>query len=281
VACALAKLGTASGFVGCVGTDALGQSLVDLLATIGVNQEGIQRHSAPTRQIEVLRSNTGDRQFAGFGGRATTEFADTHLQADLLPEALFHQAEYLVMGTLGLAYPETRQAIERALHLANQGFTKIVVDVNWRPMFWTEPHQAKPLILQLIQQVDFLKLSFEEAEWLYDTADPGTIAHQHGNAEGVIVTNGEYGCAYYVSENEGKIPAFPVHAIDTTGAGDSFVAGFVHQLCQRGIQALSNPETVYQIITYANAVGALTTLKAGAIAAQPTALDVEQFLRKQ
>jgi fructokinase len=280
VACALAKLGTASGFVGCIGTDALGQSLIDLLAEIGVNQEGIQRHSAPTRQIEVLRSETGDRQFAGFGGRATTEFADTHLQANLLPEPLFRQADYLVMGTLGLAYPETRQAMERALHLANQGFTKIVVDVNWRPMFWTEPHQAKPLILQLIQQVDFLKLSFEEAEWLYDTADPGSIAHQHGNAEGVIVTNGEYGCAYCVSENEGKIPAFPVHAIDTTGAGDSFVAGFVHQLCQRGILALTNPETVHQIITYASAVGALTTLKAGAIAAQPTALDVEQFLSK-
>jgi fructokinase len=279
VACALVKLGTPSGFVGCVGRDALGQTLVELLETIGVNQEGIQRHEAPTRQVEVLRSATGDRQFAGFGGRATTEFADTHLQADRLPETLFNTADYLVMGTLELAYPDSHQAMERAVALANRGFMKIVVDVNWRPMFWADPDQAKPMILNFIRQADFLKLSYEEAEWLYGTADPGAIVHQHGNVEGVLVTNGEHGCAYCLSENEGKIPAFPIQALDTTGAGDSFVAGFVHQLCRHGIRALSTPDTAHQIVVYASAVGALTALKPGAIAAQPTVSEVEAFLK--
>jgi fructokinase len=45
-----------------------------------------------------------------------------------------------------------------------------------------------------------------------------------------------------------------------------------------GIQSLSNPETAKQIVTYASAVGALTTLKPGAIASQPTTAQVEAFL---
>lgn len=278
VACALVKLGTPAGFVGCVGADEPGTVLVELLGSIGVNQDGIQRHGAPTRQIEVLRTAAGDRQFAGFGGRSTTEFADTHLQADQLPGELFAQADYLVMGTLGLASPETRQAMNHALKLADRGYMKILVDVNWRPMFWEDPAQAKPIIQEFIKDIDFLKLSKEEAEWLFDTADPGAIAHRHGEVEGVLVTDGEHGCAYCLSDNEGKIPAFAVDVVDTTGAGDSFVAGFLHQVCKHGIHALSDPKLAKQMIVYASAVGALTATQAGAIAAQPTAQEVEAFL---
>lgn len=281
VACALPKLGTASGFVGCVGEDEPGEQLVDLLETVGVDTTGVQRHGAPTRQIEVLRSRSGDRQFAGFRGRATTEFADTHLQADLLPVDLFNRADYLVMGTLGLAYPETREAMEYGLTLSDRGYLKILVDVNWRPMFWEDPDQAKPIILKFIQDIDFLKLSLEEAEWLFDTADPGAIAHRHGNVEGVLVTDGGKGCAYCLSGSEGKLPAFATQVVDTTGAGDSFVAGFLHQLCQKGVQALSDAATAQTMVTYASAVGALTTTKAGAIAAQPTAAEVKAFLMQR
>lgn len=281
VACALMKLGTPSGFIGCVGEDEAGETLIDVLESLGVNVEGVQRHSAPTRQIEVLRSTTGDRQFAGFGGRSTTVFADTHLQADLLPEDLIDRAEYVVMGTLGLAAPETRQAMQHMLEVADRGYLKIVVDVNWRPMFWVDPDKAKPIILEFINHVDFLKLSLEEAEWLFDTADAGAIAHHYGSLEGVLVTDGERGCSYCLSDQEGHIPAFAVRTIDTTGAGDSFVAGFVHQLCQYGIPALNNPVLAKTIVIYASAVGALTATRAGAIDAQPTAAEVKAFLAQQ
>ena len=71
---------------------------------------------------------------------------------------------------------------------------------------------------------------------------------------------------------------FSVPVVDTTGAGDSFLAGLIHQLLIHGIQSLSNPETARAIVTYASAVGALTTTKPGAIASQPTATEVEAFL---
>lgn len=284
VACGLAKLGTPAGFVGCVGQDALGNGLVELLQSIGVDITGVQRHpTAPTRAVYVVRSLAGDRTFAGFGDRNTTEFADTYLQPDQLSVAQFERADFLVLGTLELAYPDSRAAIGQALQLANQHYVKILVDVNWRSVFWPDEASALPLIHALIEQADFLKLSEEEAEWLYNTVDPGVIAHRLGSVEGVLVTAGEKGCAYYLGGNEGRIPAFKIEVEDTTGAGDSFVAGLLHQLCQHGLNRLADPDVARSIVGYASAMGALTTTRAGAIAAQPTAAEVEafQYLQQQ
>ncbi len=279
VACALVKLGTPAGFIGTLGEDEPGNALFKLLQDEHVDTTGVQRHpTAPTRQVYVVRSESGDRTFAGFGEYDTSEFADTRLKASELPHSLFHEADFLVLGTLELAYPESAKAIHRALDLAEQYDLKIVLDVNWRPVFWTNPDIAPATIQELFKRVDFLKLALEEAEWLFDTTDAGAIAHRLGSVEGVLVTDGDKGCAYCLGENESKLPAFSIPVVDTTGAGDSFLAGFVHQLLIHGIQSLSNPETAKKVVTYASAVGALTTLKPGAIASQPTAAEVEAFL---
>ncbi|MBC1241412.1 carbohydrate kinase [Nostoc sp. 2RC] len=279
VACALVKLGTPTAFIGAVGEDEPGNALVKLLEDVGVETTGVQRHpTAPTRQVYVTRDLAGDRTFAGFGEYDTSEFADTRLSAKHLPSSLFQEADFLVLGTLELAYPESEQAVYRALELAEQYDLKIVLDVNWRPVFWHDPNIAHQKIPELFNKVDFLKLSKEEAEWLFETADPGAITYRLASIEGVLVTDGENGCTYCLGENEGKLPSFSIPVVDTTGAGDSFLAGFVHQLRQYGIHSLRDAETAKRIVTYASAVGALTTIKAGAIASQPTAAEVEAFL---
>ncbi|MEH2174984.1 carbohydrate kinase family protein [Nostoc sp.] len=279
VACALVKLGISAGFIGAVGEDEPGNALVKLLQDVGVETTGVQRHpTAPTRQVYVTRDLAGDRTFAGFGQYDTAEFADTRLQAKQLSDSLFQEADFLVLGTLELAYPESEAAINRALELAEHYDLKIVLDVNWRPVFWKEPNIAHQKIPELFKRVDFLKLSKEEAEWLFETADPGAITYRLASIEGVLVTDGENGCTYCLGENEGKLPSFSIPVVDTTGAGDSFLAGFIHQLSQYGIHSLRDAETVKRIVTYASAVGALTTIKPGAIASQPTAAEVEAFL---
>ncbi|MGP1387506.1 MAG: carbohydrate kinase family protein [Thainema sp.] len=279
VACALVKLGTPAAFIGCVGQDAPGETLVNLLNEIGVNTQGVQRHAtAPTREIYVVRSQTGDREFAGFKQYDTTAFADTRLQADQLDVQLFDEADFLVLGTLELAYPDTRAAIAAALDLAEQRYLKVALDVNWRPVFWPDPDAALPLIRDILPRIDFLKLSEEEGEWLFGTTDPGAIARQLEDIEAVFVTQGAKGCAYYISGNEGRAPALPVEVEDTTGAGDGFLAGVVHQLATHGLVKIDHPDHARQIVTYGNAVGGLTTTRLGAIAAQPIRSEVEAFL---
>ena len=112
------------------------------------------------------------------------------------------------MGTLELAYPESASSIHRALDLAEQFDLKIMLDVNWRPVFWKRSDIAPAKIRELFKRVDFIKLALEEAQWLFDTTDAGAIAHRLDSIEGVLVTDGENGSAYCLGENEGKLPAF-------------------------------------------------------------------------
>ncbi|WP_017304305.1 carbohydrate kinase family protein [Spirulina subsalsa] len=282
VACGLVKLGTPAALVGCVGRDEGGDLWRVLCEEVGVDSRGIQVHpSAPTRSVYVLRSPSGEREFIGFGGQPPDAFADAYLEANLLPTVLFAEAEYLVLGTLELAYPQTRSAIFHALELANEYHLKVFLDINWRPMFWLEPDSARARIAQLWNWVDFVKLSQEEAQWLFNTVDAGAIAHQLNSVEGVVVTGGGSDpIRYCLNDHEGSLTPFQVAVEDTTGAGDGFVAGLLHQLVQQGLKALNRPESVGEIITYAAAVGALVTTQRGALSGQPTDQQVGEFLRR-
>lgn len=278
VACALVKLGTSAGFIGCVGDDTPGKQLTELLRKTTVNTQGIQTAEAPTRQVYVTRTIEGDRTFAGFGTYDTSAFADTQLQADHLPVDLFASADYLILGTLELAYPQSAAAVRQSIHLAQQHQVKILIDVNWRPVFWADPDEARQIILQLLPDANYLKLAEEEALWLWNTTNPTAIMKGLPTVQGIIITAGAEGCAYAFQEIGGTYPGFSVEVQDTTGAGDAFVAGFIHQLITQGHPA--DVQAAQAMMTYASAVGALTTTQAGAIAAQPTAHEVATFLQQ-
>lgn len=281
VACALVKLGTPAAFIGCIGEDEPGRELARLLVQIGVEMSGLQQHpSAPTRQVYVTRAENGDREFAGFGDRAPEEFADGFLQGDRLPVTLFEGADFLVLGTLELAYRESRAAIFRALELAREHRLRVVLDVNWRPMFWPDPDAALPLIQILLESVHLLKLAREEALWLFSTADAGAIASRFSGIEGVLVTDGGEAVSYWLHGHSGQVAAFELEVQDTTGAGDGFLAGFIHRCCQYGLDCLSDRARARDAIVYACAVGGLTALAPGAIAAQPNSDRVAAFLQQ-
>lgn len=281
VACGLVKLGTSAGFIGCIGQDKAGDELFTLLSEIGVDTTPIQRHTAaPTRKVYVTRSLAGERTFAGFGDIPTTEFADTRLQAEKLSEHWFQEAQYLVIGTLELAYPDSRNAIHTALELAKKQGVKVFLDINWRPVFWLNPDTAKPMIETVLPYADIIKCSDEEGDWLFGTQDPTEIIKKVKNAQGILVTAGEKGCEYHLGDYSQKLDVFKVNVVDTTGAGDSFVAGFLHCCTQAGNKIFSDAATAHQAVVYASATGALTTTQAGAIASQPSLAEVEHFLRQ-
>lgn len=281
VACALSKLGTSAGLIGAVGNDAQGQQLIALLQSVGVDVTGVQIcPTHPTRTVLVLRSAQGDRTFAAFSEqRPTTAFADTQLQASQLPYHQFASAQYLVLGSLGMATPISRSAIAQAIAAAQAHHCQILLDVNWRSMFWPQPELALPTIQALIQQVQLLKLSIDESQWLLHTRDPERIIQQFPQLKGIFITCGAAGCDYWLNGHAGHVPAFAVAAQDTTGAGDSFVAGLIHQLCQAPPLNDISATRAAAIVTYACAVGSLTTTQSGAIAAQPTASQVDQLLQ--
>jgi len=304
VACALARLGTPAGFIGAIGADAAGVTLRETLVSRGVETTMLTTVDAPTRHVFVERDTGGDRRFVGFGTGdradradrpgATAQFADMQLDAATFKAAPIVRADWLVTGTLGLAQPQTARAIERAVGMAKQSMTSVFVDVNWRSVFWQdfagvdrlgEPETPRDRILRFLSKADWLKFSDDDARYLLDTDDVGAIAARFPGARGVVVTRGDRGCAYRVGAIAGECAAFPTQAIDTTGAGDSFVAALLHRWCA-AVDAIdtdttdieTDPDALHAAIEFASMAGALTTQKLGAIAAQPTAAAVRDAL---
>ena len=280
VACGLVKLGTPTALIGCLGSDEVGTNLTRLLTDIGVDLTGLEHHpTAPTRQIYVTRSIDGDRTFAGFIDDIPTElFADALLNADRIAESLFINAKLLAIGTISLAYTASYQATYRALELARKYRLQVFIDVNWRSMFWDDPDRAKFEIYEVLDRADFIKMSDEEAQWLYDSIDPRIIHKRLPNCQGIFITAGAKGCDYLLADRAGFVPSFDVLAIDTTGAGDSFVAACIDRLVRLGSEGIQAAQTAANLVRYASAAGALTTLAPGAIDAQPTQAEVVKFL---
>lgn len=303
VATALCKLGTPSAFAGCVGSDDDGDALEHLVfRETGVDVTLLRRaaEGIPTRRVMVTRSVEGDREFGGFYGKKSADkFSDCFLDASTLTDdksdAVVKGAEWIICGTLGLAFEKTADATRRLIDRAVSSGAALCVDVNWRPVFWPEgaEERARDEILELARRAQVVKLTDEEAEWLLGIPsgdalrNPSLVHAQFADASAVLVTAGEKGAAYSMAGHQGVIEPFVVDVVETTGAGDAFTAGFLHGLLSMEVKIDAFHEevapeeqagVVESLVRFASAAGALTCTNAGAIAAQPTWGQVESFL---
>lgn len=292
VATALARLGSHTIFLSAIGRDELGEEFINLLKSRNVNIEFIQRNNYPTRDVLVTRSLDGDREFAGFGAAETDQYSDCYMDPDQIPEKVIQESDVLITGTLGLAYSGSGNSIRKAVENAEKGSCIVVIDVNWRPVFWHDANDAKKIIEDFVNQADILKVTDEEAEWLFGipagqaVSHPETVLKCIPHASGVLVSAGEKGSSYAFKSPEGDkdltgiVPVLPVKVADTTGAGDAYLSGFVFFLLQNGgmDDLMTDPDKLRRAVEFATGCGAFTCTNPGAIASQPTVLDVESLL---
>ena len=281
VCCGLARLGTSTGFLGRLGRDAVGAAFARLFHERGVDQRGVQwDEQRPSRIVLVQRQPDGERSFGGFLGDTGTGFADTALAKDGIPPALFRSARWLLFGTIPLASPTAAAALEQAMALAAARQVGLALDVNWRPTFWRcGEAMARQRIVPLLERVQLLKLAVEEAEWLLGERDPRAIGLALPQQPAVVVTAGAGGVTWWMGGRGGQYPAYPVSVVDSTGAGDAFLAGLLHQVTRQP-RLLHQPaaDDVVRAMAFASACGAMVCTGAGAIDPQPGADAVAAFL---
>jgi len=296
VACALARLGTPSAFIGRLGADGIGASFSELLSDRGVDLRGLQiDHDRPSRIVLVRRDVDGERVFQGFAGDRSDGFADQALDRDALElawEPLAAAARWLLIGTIPLASTRSASALRSAVELADRDGVRIALDVNWRPTFWdpaSDPasgpdREVRALIAPLLQRASLIKLAREEADWLFQTADPVAITAALPQRPDVVVTDGGHPVHWCIAGHGGSMAVLaPPRVVDTTGAGDAFTAGLLHQLLAlipaSGVPLQLSAAVVEQMVRFAAACGALVCAGAGGIDPQPTPGQVTALLQ--
>jgi len=292
VACALRKLKIDSTFIGSLGSDDYGKKFITQFNELDVNLDFLQLdNDSSTRVVNVDRDQFGDRFFSGFEESSHSCFADEVLSKKLIEKEIlnleksFLETKYLVMGTILLSSPISAETIFFLLEQAKKFEVKIVIDLNWREVFWDYSRFSSEislterisLIKNFLNHAHILKLSREEAILFFDHDNPLLISQQMLKRPDVIITDGKNPVSWYINGLEGTTETpNSKEIVDTTGAGDAFLAGLISKLVSSGYP--SNELEIEDCLKFSSVCGLLTCLGEGAIEQQPDYEKVNKFL---
>ncbi len=270
VAVGVSRLGRSSAFLGCVGDDPFGRFLTAELRAEGVDVAGLQTTAAARTSLAFVSLDAaGERSFVFFRQPG----ADMLLAAAQLDRARLSRARIFHFGSFSLSAEPAASATREALRLARAGGALISYDPNLRLHLWPDAEAARRAILPLIDQADILKLNAEELPIL--TVDGDARSLWRNSLRALIVTDGGRGARLITPSGEWRAPGFRVRTVDTTGAGDAFVAALLARLAEQPNALAAAPE---ETLRYACAAGALATTARGATTAMPTQKAIQQLL---
>lgn len=295
VAVGVARLGCTSAFIGKVGCDDMGQFLVDTLASEGVNTQGVLFDTRTRTALAfVSLGQEGEREFLFYRHPS----ADMLLSADEIDTELISQSTIFHHGSISLIDEMPREATRTAVTAARAAGALVSYDPNVRLALWPDPATAREIILSQFSQADLVKLNRDELEFLtgITPVEQGvqSLWATTGHECPVVVTAGPMGCRLIAPGTSVNVAGFRVSAVDTTGAGDAFMAGLLTGLIGKsgetempGCQRTSLRESIddldvaewREILSLANLVGALCTQRKGAIPGLPSREDIARAQR--
>jgi fructokinase len=279
VACGFARLGGRASFLGKVGEDDFGRFLKRTMDDLGVDTSSLLlTDEARTGLAFVSLDDSGDRSFTFYRDPA----ADMLLRAEELPHKKLQGASAFHFGSISMIESPAKEATLEAIRRAKEGGALISYDPNLREALWPSLDVAAETMMSVVDQVDVMKVSDEELRFLAGSGEPGGARLLCRQGVGlVVVTKGEGGCSLYRGEEDAiDVPAPAVEVADTTGAGDAFVAAFLHRLLALGAVSVldASREALEDAARWGVCGGALCCTGRGAIDALPTAEAVRAKL---
>ncbi|XP_039127530.1 probable fructokinase-6, chloroplastic isoform X2 [Dioscorea cayenensis subsp. rotundata] len=270
VAVGIARLGGSSAFIGKVGEDEFGYMLADILKENNVNNQGMHFDpGARTALAFVTLRKDGEREFMFYRNPS----ADMLLEEGELDLDIITQAKIFHYGSISLITEPCKSAHIAAAKAAKDAGVLLSYDPNLRLPLWPSAESAREGIFSIWEAADIIKISEEEISFLTKGEDPydDAVVRKlfHPNLKLLLVTEGQYGCRYYSEDFQGRIGGLKVDAVDTTGAGDAFVAGILSQVAD-DFSLLQDEGKLRKALMFANACGGLTVMERGAIPALPT-----------
>jgi len=268
VATGLARLGRRVAFSGVVGDDPFGRRLARALAAEGVLCHLRRAAERPTGLWFVALDARGERTFFSPNARRS---ADKLLAPADVDGALLGRARWLHVGSSAHVLPPAQEALREAADAARARGVAISFDPNVRAHLWDDLGACVRLCRELFPLCTVVKLSEEEAALLTGEPDAERAAAWLA-AAGVslaCVTLAERGALVRRGADVLHVPAERVEVVDTTGAGDGFVAGLLAALLALGPPEALDRAALERAVRFANRVAGRVCARVGAVAGLP------------
>lgn len=261
----LAKLGEEVGITSLVGEDAFGSFIEERLKNEKVDIEGLKVNSNTSTSVSIVLSREdGERSFLHSLG------ANALFNEEFIDMGIIEQCEVLFIGGALLMPSFDGEPAARVLKKAKELGKYTVLDTAWDPSGrWLSA------VSPCLPYIDLFIPSVDEARKLSGKEEVKEMAQVflEGGAKKVVIKLGEEGCYINNGQEEHRIKGFKVEAVDTTGAGDSFVAGFI---C-----GITNGWDLKRCGEFANAVGAHCVMKLGASTGIKSKDEILRFLKEK
>ncbi|EON3785697.1 TPA: aminoimidazole riboside kinase [Escherichia coli] len=271
VAVGIARLGGTSGFIGRVGDDPFGALMQRTLLTEGVDITYLKQdewHRTSTVLVDL--NDQGERSFT-FMVRPS---ADLFLETTDLP--CWRHGEWLHLCSIALSAEPSRTSAFTAMTAIRHAGGFVSFDPNIREDLWQDEHLLRLCLRQALQLADVVKLSEEEWRLIsgktQNDRDICALAKEYEIAM-LLVTKGAEGVVVCYRGQVHHFAGMSVNCVDSTGAGDAFVAGLLTGLSSRGLS--TDEREMRRIIDLAQRCGALAVTAKGAMTALPCRQELE------
>jgi 2-dehydro-3-deoxygluconokinase len=267
LAIGVARLGRSAVWMGRVGDDGIGRRVLRELRAEGVVLHTIVDHEARTGVMIKEAPTAGTSRVSYY----RTASAGSRLSIDDLDFAAIESAGVLHVTGITLALSDSaEQAVFAAIGAAVAAHVPVSFDVNHRPSLWGG-RDPRAIYRRVAERSAILFAGADEAELLVGAGPPADLAAQIADLgpTQAIVKLGEVGCVASIDGEELAVPAEPITALDTVGAGDAFVAGYLVAL----LDGLSPADRLRQ----GTRCGAFACLGPGDWESLPRRADLDAF----
>ncbi|MGN0553129.1 MAG: carbohydrate kinase [Oscillospiraceae bacterium] len=278
VAVMAAKLGVPAGFIGKVGKDMFGRYIKNVLEENKVSTKGlILDDNYATPLAFVSKNEDGEREYYF----VRKEGNDSALSYSEINKKLIDNCKIFHFGSRLLTSEPSRSAVMLCAEYAKNHGKIISFDPKFRRSQWESQDDAVRTIQSALKLVDILKVSEDELQLVSGFGNMATaIARLIGLGVKIIcITQGAKGCIVATKTGINNVSSFKTEIVDTMGAGDSFFGAFLSQIANtaKPLTDLDRDDLI-EISTYANACGALSARKLGAISSMPTDEEIKALI---
>ena len=273
IAVALTRMGARASLATTVSDDAVGQFCLAELDRYGVDRSHVQTVSGEVRtSLSVVETRLRDCQAVIYrNGAADLEAREGDLEA-----INFGSYSALILTGTALAAEPSRGTMFATFARAKEADLPVVLDLDYRPYSWPSAGEAAAVYRRAAEFCDIVVGNDEEFGVLAGDYAMGRKAAQsltRNEASIVVYKMGEKGAVTFTQDAEVETGIFKTEALKPTGAGDSFMGGFI---C-----GLADGLDVRDAVLRGSAAAAIVVSRVGCAPAMPTLKEVEDFMSQQ